>query len=375
MNKTQPPQKDRAAFTLVELLVSISVLSILLLVIVTALDSIQRSWKRTKEKVDQFREARVAFENITRQLSQATLNPYWDYYYAETNSNLPPEEGLATPAAYVRHSELHFICDRADVLLQGTGARRSSGHALFFQAPLGQSRQYRGLGNLLNGHGYYVQWNEDDDRRPKFLPASVAPVKKRYQLMEYRPISEAATTEDGTVKGNTIYLNPERWYLDDLTIQSRAIASNILTILFSPQVAKVQNKDDTREPWWIAPNYRYDSRDPDNSSPAHDSVFVAASGQAQQGTQHLLPPAVRVTLVAADEVSMERWLRDQPDAGGDLLAKAGAPFANAANYEADLAALKKYLDSQRLTYRVFSSTVPLRNAQWDNRLTPDSPSL
>lgn len=68
-----------AAFTLVEVLLSITVLSLIMTLLVNTLTVTQRVYTGAQSRVEQFREARVAFESITRRLSQATLNTYWDY--------------------------------------------------------------------------------------------------------------------------------------------------------------------------------------------------------------------------------------------------------------------------------------------------------
>ncbi len=365
MNPPHQQHSRDSGFTLVELLVSTVVLSILLVVIASALDSIQRTWRRSKEKVDQFREARVAFEAITRQLSQATLNTYWDYHFAETGSNVPPADSHTPPAAYVRQSELQFVCGPAEEILDEAGGGSFSGHALFFQAALGHSATHRGLASLLNGRGFYVQWGDNTRARPAFLPASVSPAQRRFRLMEYRPASEQAILEDGPVPGNTVYQNPGAWHLDDLQRQSRAIATNILALVFSPQAAAAEGRQD---PWWIAPAYRYNSLDTDNGTPSLEPAAINADGTVRQGTQHLLPPIVRVTLVAADEDSFGRWLADHPDFEGDLLKRADANFTDAGRHDEDVGRLKRYLDDQRIPYRVFSMAVPLRNAHWDRRL-------
>ncbi len=357
------PRIARPGFTLMELIASTAVLAILLMTIASLLGSVQRSWHLAKEKVDQFREARAAFEVITRQLSQATLNTYWDYHYPE---------GASAPAAYARQSELHFICGSASSLIGAAVSRPVSGHALFFQAPLGHSGAYRGLPNLLNGRGYYLQWSADSRARPAFLPADIAPARPRHRLMEYQPVAEAASGSGDAYHspGNTIYTEPDSWFQRDLEKQSRVIASNILALIISPRSAR---EEAARPAWWLAPSYRYDSHDADNSTAAPDPLTLRPDGHIEQGTQHLLPPVVRVTLVAADEESFARWLETHKDAGERLLDKAGATFTDAASYEHDLAALIQYLDRQRIRHRVFTQAVPLRNAAWDRRQTPPAP--
>ncbi|MFN5961522.1 MAG: prepilin-type N-terminal cleavage/methylation domain-containing protein [Verrucomicrobiota bacterium] len=68
-------------FSLMELMVSTAVLSLLLVMVFQMLNGMQLSWKRTKQVVGEFKEARQAFEDITRRVGQATLNAYMSYRY------------------------------------------------------------------------------------------------------------------------------------------------------------------------------------------------------------------------------------------------------------------------------------------------------
>ncbi len=367
MNRTRLTN-SRRAFTLVELLVSSVVLAVLMLAMMTALSAVQRTFAFTQARVDQFREARQAFDLINRNLSQATLNPYWDYYYSETHSNVPPATGSASPAAFVRQSELQFRIDDAATAFGTTGSPlESPGHCVFFQAPLGLAADGSSPGNLLNARGYGIVFSGDQDQRPPFLSGYEIPVRRRYRLMEYRP---AAEYQSVSAQGDTIYSHPSNWYKQDAATSTRVVADNILLLLLSPRVADQGTKATATNPWWIAPNYHYNSLDVDNSTPGLDPVTVQADGTALQGTQHLLPPLVQVTLVAIDEVSAARWSQKRGDNGVDVLRESRAHFTDASRYEQDLALLRLYLEQQKLNYRVFSSTVTLRNAAWDSRVSP-----
>lgn len=373
MNISSSPKRSRMplrpAFTLVELLVSTAVLAILLLVTLSALETMQRSWRETKGKVNQFRGARIAFETLTRNLSQATLNTYWDYHFTATESNVPPADVASPPAGYVRQSELDFRVLPGVEVGTSEEAAELPGHALFFQAPLGLSQGYRGLGNLLNARGYYVRFQSNEDQRPAFLPGGVVPVKFRYQLMEYRPPAEQvaipATAANQTVQGNTVYTRAD-WYKQDLETASRPIADNILLLLISPQVPIQAAEAVGKAPYWLAPLFRYSSRDANNTTPALDKPTMRRDGTLDQGTRHLLPPLVRVTLVAGEEGSLNQWHAANGNAAVDICAAADAPFAEARHYDRDLTRLKEYLTRERLNFRVFTATVPMRNAAWDS---------
>ena len=75
-----------------------SIISLLLIVLLQMTNSTSELWTRTTGKTEQFRAAREGFESMTRNLSQATLNTYWDY----DNPN--------SPTRFMRQSELRFIC-------------------------------------------------------------------------------------------------------------------------------------------------------------------------------------------------------------------------------------------------------------------------
>src|ERR1043165_3679421 len=101
MRESRPP-----AFTLIEVMVSTSLLAILLMILLGIVNQTSATWRYSVSKVEQFRGARQAFESMTRRLSQATLNTYWDY-------DPPPPK---PPLKYIRQSDLRFVSGSAQVL-------------------------------------------------------------------------------------------------------------------------------------------------------------------------------------------------------------------------------------------------------------------
>lgn len=355
----------KRGFSLVELLVSLVVLSIVGLVSYGALELMQRSWLATSERAEQFREARAAFESIARNLTQANLNTYLDYYYKDTGSNVPPSGQSVAPSAYVRQSELQFCSGEAhEVIAPGSEEKAYPGHAVFFQAILGQSRLYRGLPNLLNARGYFIQFLDDASGRPDFLPGDVTRVRFRYRLMEYRPPAERV---GDLLPGNSIYTSPNAWFREGIKSCSRILADNVILMIVFPMVPPGMIKDDGRPPWWIAPAYRYNSRDCDNSTPTIDPIIVNESDEVIQGTRHLLPPQIRFTLVALDERSAQRWSQMTGNVAVSLRQAAHADFKQPELYQQDLDRLTQLLVSHRLNYRVFTEVITLRNARWDSQ--------
>ena len=65
-------------FTLVELLVSMTVIAIMLIVLSQMTNALRTTISQTTSQLEEFRDARNAFETITRRIGQATLNAYDD---------------------------------------------------------------------------------------------------------------------------------------------------------------------------------------------------------------------------------------------------------------------------------------------------------
>ena len=138
-------------------------------------------------------------------------------------------------------------------------------------------------------------------------------------------------------------------------------------LVISPRVPDSVAEAAKTSPWWIAPRYDYNSLDRDNGTVSVESVRIRSDGSADQGTQHLLPPLLAVTMVAVDEGSASRWIERRGEKAVPIQQESGASFTDAAQYDRDLQRLKDYLTQQKLSYRLFTATVALRNARWDGR--------
>lgn len=323
MNTPRFHPRSVHAFTMVELLVSTAVLAALMLTCVTAMDSVRRSVKTVRGKAQQFREARQAFELITKTLSQATLNTYWDYYYTGSGTNTPPTTGgVVPPSAYIRQSELQFQLGQGFTLIGGEATPAMyPGHAVFFQAPLGLTLEQSQMGSMLNARGFAIQHSGDSANRPPFFSDYLIPVRHRYRLVEYRPPAERSAV----LKGNAIYTDPTDWFRQNFNESTRVVADNIILLVISPRVTEEAARTAKKPAHWIAPNYTYNSLDVDNATPAIEKATINTDGEVVQGTQHLLPPLVTVTMVALEEVSAGEWADRTGHAPVDFLKEAGAP--------------------------------------------------
>ena len=360
--------KTKGGFSLIEMMVAMTILSGLMLILTMLLDQVQESWRNSESRIGQFREARVAFDVLTKNLSQASLNTYYDL------KDEDPKDGIID--GYFRTSELQFVNLRADSLDVG-GGQTPVGHGVFFQAPLGFSNGYRNLNNIFNGRGYLVTFGGDRKYRPEWIQSAE---RYRFRLMEFRPPAE----------GNQVFADGGRERLDgepqDFTswykqktnvsgfaseVDSKApegepptqgqvpqqgefedhlnpLAENIILLVVSPR--------DTLEPSsggrkdtasTIAPNYSYDSNDTSDN-------FTQFAQQ--------VPPLVRVTMVAIDEGSA---VRNEDGSQMPNMIPDGL-FRSTTSYEKDVQELSEFLNEERINHKVFSSMVMLRSAKWSD---------
>lgn len=397
MSRPFSPRARSRGFTLVELLVSMTVVALLMGVLLQTVFQTQVIWTGARNRVEEFREARVAFEAITRRLSQATLNSVWDY------------DNPASPTRYQRYSDLHFVTGPSHKTSGGQGLLQTvtdtCGHAVFFQAPMGFAGQevggtsasaaYDNMEELLNGWGFYVQYRSDLPDRPEFLrndsgPTGRNPERKNFSLMEFRQPSESLpvflqgtdlkpllatqTASAGLYSwfrnGNVGSVNPP--VACDINTGSRVLARNILALIISPRVPT--QGVGTACDYDIAPSYFYDSREFQMATPTNSGTDRNGT-QLIQASRHQLPPVLEVTLVALDDASWGNYL----EGGGDeskYLEYVRTHFQsvgtvtnrNSSSYEGtlrtDLANLESMLAGDRVAYRIFSSSVELRSAKW-----------
>ena len=334
-----------AAFSLIELLISLAVLSVLVVLAASLIGAIQDVWKRSSARTEQFRSARQALETISGRLSQATLNPYW---VVQTNSS-------GVPVRYERQSDLRFLTGNA-VSTIGSAVGSGTivpGSAVFFQAPTGYftNTSASSLNAALNTWGYYVEYGPDSSR-PPFISTSIIPTKNRFRLVEFIDPSDGLTIFSKT-SGKSAY-NGKDWFTDPLatTGNRRVLADNIVAFVALPRLSSVEDRSVGQV--GLSPQFSYDSTST-NAVPITNSTGTLV----QHIIRHQLPPIVDIAVVAIDEQSARRINWDtKPDFGASAL------FQTPSNMEADLEELRSNIAAQGLSARIFRTSVPISAARW-----------
>jgi uncharacterized protein (TIGR02599 family) len=333
-------------FTLIEVLVSSAVIALLAVLLLGVVNHTQRSWTYAKGRMEEFREASRAFDSMTRALSEATLNTRLEY------------DDPTNPTALVRRSDLRFLSGPNARIFQGNAAANLPGMSVFFQSPSGFSTNSTNalLRNALATRGFFLEYGTDSSARPSFLDASIPSRGNRYRLMELKEPSESLSVLSRTAT-NPAYTNTT-WVTDSLLLPvsqkpAHVLAENIVGLILLPKLPDAQ----LSTPYGsdsLAPDYIYDS-----------SRTNALSIDPLLNPHHQLPPMVQVTLIAVDEASCVKL----PAAVSSLSNAMAGLFSDSRSYSNDLAALESYFRTKGVTYRVFSTEVPIKAAKWTTSQT------
>ncbi len=370
--KASGPRNQRG-FSLVELLVASTIIVLLCGILIQMTSITSRIWVGNKARIEQFSAAHNAFEAMTRRISQATLNTYWDY----DNPAAVSTPG-AIPAKFIRQSELRFTCGQMTDLIPNP-ARKWAAKGIFFHAPLGfidrSKPDLRGMDNLLNTWGYFVEFGDDSETRPTMLSPTTVPLRYRFRLMEFMLPGDNVSTYSltsglaGTTPRNLLY-SSTTWFSSFLNVgvgakptrPVHALAENVVAMTFIPKLAKAD--EERRSKAGQAPlcaDFKYDTYY--SPSRAYPDPEINPSNQ--------LPPIVQVTMVAIDEGSAINLASTNgaalPVLGSGLFKDTrklfddpGTPTAE----DGDLSKLGAELAKQHLNYRVFSTDVTIRSAKW-----------
>ena len=343
--KPGDPASKKVAFSVLELLVAMTILSLLLALVLSMLNMTQATWRQVTSTSSQFREAGFAIETMRRRLRQAVLNTYWDY---------EREEPGLPPINYRRASELHFISGPTERIVSRASAETYPTHSVFFAAPFGftsQKAQYETFSETMNAWGFFIEYGDNKAELPPFL-RNIVEERYSFRLKEFRQptedlelFSNAATAGNGADTSATAREWYAEWVRDEEHRYTRTLADNIVALVIMP----MRSSGGGREPdISIAPQYEYDSRS------------GSADPEATNSTLHLLPPLLRVTVVAFDQ---ETLTRIGLDVNPPEIVKQ-TWFKRAERYDEDIKAMEESFNEDRYGFRIFTTVFPMRAGRW-----------
>lgn len=313
-----------AGFTILELLVSTAVFVVILVLALSVISQTGALWRQSTKTVEAFQSARAAFETLTRTLTQATLNGYWDYEYSGV-----------TVRRYRRNSELNFVIGSSGQ--GGLPGTPGTGQAIFFQAGLGRvSDGVPGdrLPELLTEAGFFVEYGSDAAWLPTVLGADGS--RWRYRLFQ---VMENAEDVD-------VYLhrNSRDWISWGSAFP---LADNVIALVALPRRSAAE---ELVRGELVTGTYDYDTRAGESQAPLPVNA-------------HQLPPLVELAMIAVSEDSMARLSMGSSPPAVIQSALAGR-LENPDRLQADLQDIEDELIENRLDVRIFSTTVALRESKW-----------
>ena len=321
----------RSGFTLLELLVAVVVFAMILAILLGIISNVSTLTRRAGDRISTFQSARAAFDTMSANLGQATLNTYWDYDNPEA------------PQRYKRMSELHFLVGQAGTApFPGTPG---TGQAIFFQAPLGFSTTpaIRTMSDLLNSCGYYVEY-ADTETLPSPFPSP--PARYRYRLMQALDSSENLFVYQSPKSADG--LSGQTWVSGASAVP---IAENVIYLLAWPR------KSPTDDPQGTAltgsAEFSYNSRSNADTDP-------------QPATAHQMPPVMQITMVVLDDASAARICLSSTkpaDIGNALKDLFASPDED--TFKEDLKTLEGRLAAAHLNYQVFSALIAIRESKME----------
>ncbi len=186
---------EHAAFTLVELLATMTVAALLALLLSQLLRSQQTAVQGASEREALAVHERALWDDLLTTLGQARLFPH--------------QASPATPA--------WVIAPAANLLPDAPGLL--SGHAIFLQSP---GRDANGILRLQN-HGFYVAYSDDRAWRPGFIQRS----HHAFRLLHWRggdeSLRQLATTSTDPA-----------WFAPGAAERVTPVAEHVLALFFSP---------------------------------------------------------------------------------------------------------------------------------------------
>ncbi len=377
----------KSGFTLLEMLVATSILILIIGILFSLTQGTSKVWKKTTGEAEAFRGARTAFDALTRTLSQATLNTYYDYVYSVSSGTYVFATGGAQltgqPLTYARNSDLEIASGPMPTLAQNAtmGTYTFVTHGVFFQAPLGltASTTDANLNGLLNACGFYVMYGPDH-LQPGYVTSTN---RNRYRLYQFTQPSEDLAVY---VSGNKGAYGYNWWYssvhndfkfLTTLPSENFVLCDNVIALVILPKLStkdelQAETLENVTAPMGtaLAPSYLYDSATAGAGAPI--SSTTGAAKYPMLNSMNQMPPVFQVTMVAIDEASALK-LNNPSSPPNAQLGITSSLFTSAASFATDLATLQKDLSAAPgnsagnkipMNFRVFQTDVAVRGAKW-----------
>lgn len=330
----------RFGFTIIELLAAMAVLIVLLGIVVAVTNSVTLTMRRATAGIDTLAGARAGFDVLNRSLSHATLNTYWDY------------DDPLNPSIYLRRSDLQFLIRQ----------NPNHGQEIFFASPETYSRDagLRSTRGLLNASSAFVKYGSSAE----FQPTVVGNPRFRYRLMFgmqpteqlsifNKPQRTAGQAESSYRSAIQSYWDANTWITDISQTSTTGfvapLAENVIALIALPRLSIAEDSTATD----LTPDGKYGYNSQANAMSVPQSV-----------TANQLPPVIQITMIAISEASAARLDTGTGTPPADIESALSGKFSDVTNFQQDLDDVTKALAAKNIEFRIFTSSVPLRESKW-----------
>ena len=278
---------NKRGFSLLEMLIAMSVLTVILFVLASMVDSAGKAWTDSEERVETSQSARTALELVTREMTPATINTC--------------EQFVVVPGKS----------------LGGCGASSivETSQAAFWMAPLGKDGDLRAV-------GYYLQ--RDDDRGFYRLKRYyVGPENEDYFPRGFDPenVDDTSILSEETSAARFLNrLDADAFNDSDPENKKRVVstvAEGVLALWIQcydllgnpiPWVSEDENHPESDVIFNSAAMFVMATSEPFDNGKS----FVYLSDKPSSVKGNRLPAAVGITVVTLDTASLERHGNDIP---------------------------------------------------------------
>jgi len=297
--KANPPPPGKTAFSLVELLVAMSVLVVITVVLVSIVGQIATAWVSTQSRVESFRNGRAVLEFMGRDL-RSLVPPQTrqsSYGIEVLGKSFPPRASILRPA-------FQFIQDAGDPaqglspMLTNTWTQATNSSSWFGQARLQNTS--RGDVSIV---GYYLARSTSGDRY-ELRRLLVSPATTNGTNPDYKLFSSNAAYQDFAsvipIETNNYPDSPSWLYLGTPAFEknSSALSDNVIAFWI-----RCLDRGGNPIPWLMNQNtqsrpFKFNSSAYFQTAPSSTNFFRYTSANTTPANE--LPAALECTIITVD---------------------------------------------------------------------------
>ena len=277
-------KRGEAAFTLIELLASIGLLSVLLLLLASVTESAGSAWRLGRSRVDTFQSARTALEIVSRELTPAIVDTRTQFVVAPgqllTDAGAlqvaPESSALLWMAPIGENSELRLV----GYYLYRDEARR------FYRL----KRLYAGPGPSTDPRARYFPINLDDPRDPQLR---TSPIDAKWFTRNFN--ASAFDEEDATNEAAIVSTAADG--VIAFWVQCIDLLGNPI-----PLLSEAKNHPSSELFYNSAAYIQFATTEPFEGG--NSTIFLAETPESLKANR--VPAAIDLTVVTLDSVTLGR---------------------------------------------------------------------